>query len=130
MAVASSLDLISLDNLSRTCRQIHVSLLQYRNPLKTHTLHCVNEDVKLDPDDTLRYRARAGNWYYMEEVGRANGNYNGKSGQCARDMVAECRRCTRVVCRVCVSSQYPARVGGCNRILGMASCEYRSDTRA
>ncbi|KAK6089078.1 hypothetical protein SCUP234_00282 [Seiridium cupressi] len=81
MAVASSLDLISLDNLSRTCRQIHVSLLQYRSPLKLHSLHCINEDVALDPDDTLRYRARAGNWFYMEDVGRSGGNYNGKSGQ-------------------------------------------------
>ncbi|KAK9415609.1 hypothetical protein SUNI508_10268 [Seiridium unicorne] len=101
MAVASSLDLISLDNLSRTCRQIHVSLLQYRSPLKLHSLHCINEDVALDPDDTLRYRARAGNWFYMEDVGRSGGNYNGKSGQCARDMVAECRRCASVVCRNC-----------------------------
>ncbi|KAF3006122.1 hypothetical protein E8E14_003602 [Neopestalotiopsis sp. 37M] len=101
MAVASSLDLISLDNLSRTCRQIHASLLQYRAPLKSHTLHCEFEDVELDPDDTLRYRARAGNWFYMEELGNSSSNYNGKSGQCARDMVAECRRCARVVCRNC-----------------------------
>lgn len=101
MAIASSLDLISLDNLSRTCHQIHASLLQYRAPLKSHTLHCVYEDVELDPDDTLRYRARAGNWFYMEDIGRSgSSNYNGKSGQCARDMVAECRRCARVVCRV------------------------------
>ncbi|KAK6189183.1 hypothetical protein LQW54_013536 [Pestalotiopsis sp. IQ-011] len=100
MAIASSLDLISLDNLSRTCHQIHASLLQYRAPLKSHTLHCVYEDVELDPDDTLRYRARAGNWFYMEDIGRSgSSNYNGKSGQCARDMVAECRRCARVVCR-------------------------------
>jgi hypothetical protein len=103
MAVASSLDLISLDNLSRTCRQIHASLLQYRAPLKSHTLHCEFEDVELDPDDTLRYRARAGNWFYMEELGNSSSNYNGKSGQCARDMVAECRRCARVVCRVSTS---------------------------
>ncbi|KAI1841179.1 hypothetical protein JX266_012646 [Neoarthrinium moseri] len=101
MAIASSLDLISLDNLSRTCRRAHGALLQYRGSLITHTLHCVNEDVALDPDDTLRYRARAGNWFYMEDIGRAGGNYNGKSGQCARDMVAECRRCARVVCRNC-----------------------------
>ncbi|KAI0134558.1 hypothetical protein BJ170DRAFT_204807 [Xylariales sp. AK1849] len=102
MAIASSLDLNALDNLSRTCRQLHEALLQYRSPLVTHTLHCVNEDVALDPEDTLRYRARAGNLYYMEELGRASGtNYNGKSGQCARDMVAECRRCNTVVCRNC-----------------------------
>ncbi|KAI0019221.1 hypothetical protein F4780DRAFT_793518 [Xylariomycetidae sp. FL0641] len=102
MAIASSLDLNTLDNLSRTCRQAHDALLQYRNPLLSHTLHCANEDVPVDPESTFRYRARAGNWYYMEDVSRtAGGDYNGKSGSCARDMVAECRRCKKVVCRNC-----------------------------
>ncbi|OTA70617.1 hypothetical protein K449DRAFT_342528 [Hypoxylon sp. EC38] len=99
MAIASSIDLNTLDNLSRTCRQIHQALLQYRSTLLAHTLHCVNEDLPVDPEDTFRYRARAGNWYYMED-GRT-GDYNGKSGSCARDMVAECRRCGTVVCRNC-----------------------------
>ncbi|CAJ2503295.1 Uu.00g106890.m01.CDS01 [Anthostomella pinea] len=99
MAIASSLDLNTLDNLSRTCRQVRESLLQHRSPLVTHTLHCANEDVPIDPGDTFRYRARAGNWFYMED-GRT-GDYSGKSGSCARDMVAECRRCARVVCRNC-----------------------------
>ncbi|KAI1402259.1 hypothetical protein F4819DRAFT_290722 [Hypoxylon fuscum] len=99
MAIASSIDLNTLDNLSRTCRQVHQALLQYRSTVLIHTLHCVNEDVPVDPEDTFRYRARAGNWYYMED-GRT-GEYNGKSGSCARDMVAECRRCGTVVCRNC-----------------------------
>ncbi|KAI2779726.1 hypothetical protein F4815DRAFT_471955 [Daldinia loculata] len=99
MAIASSIDLNTLDNLSRTCRQVHQALLQYRSTLLAHTLHCVNEDVPVDPEDTFRYRARAGNWYYMED-GRT-GDYNGKSGNCARDMVAECRRCATAVCRNC-----------------------------
>ena len=98
MAIASSLDLNSLDNLSRTCHQIRRALLQYHDALITHTLHCENEDVPVDPEDTFRYRARAGNWFYMED---GRGDYAGKSGSCARDMVAECRRCARVVCRVC-----------------------------
>jgi hypothetical protein len=98
VAVASSLDLNTLDNLSRTCRQIRQDLLQYRKALLVSTLHCLNEDVPIDQDDTLRYRARAGNWFYMEDTGRTN--YNGKSGRCARDLVAECRRCNAVVCRV------------------------------
>jgi hypothetical protein len=59
-------------------------------------LHCSNEDVPVDRDETLRYRARAGNWFYMED-GRS---YNGKSGHCARDLVGGCRRCGEVVCRV------------------------------
>ncbi|KAI0012297.1 hypothetical protein F4779DRAFT_614746 [Xylariaceae sp. FL0662B] len=105
MAIASSIDLNTLDNLSRTCRQIREALLQYRSSVLQHTLHCVNEDVLVDPEDTFRYRARAGNWYYVED-GRA-GCYNGKSGSCARDMVAECRRCSRVVCRNCATKPPP-----------------------
>jgi hypothetical protein len=78
-------------------------LLQYRKMLLVSTLHCVNEDLPVDPEETLRYRARAGNWYYMQDAGRSS--YSGKSGQCARDLVAECRRCGTVVCRV--SDQAP-----------------------
>ncbi|KAI2624979.1 hypothetical protein GGR54DRAFT_594365 [Hypoxylon sp. NC1633] len=99
MAIASSIDLNTLHNLSRTCRQVRRALLQYRSTVLPHTLHCVNEDEPIDPERTFRYRARAGNWYYMED-GRT-GNYNGKSGSCARDMVAECRRCGTAVCRNC-----------------------------
>lgn len=64
------------------------------------TMHCSNEHIPVDPEDTMRYRARAGNWWYMEEFG-SNTNYYGKSGQCARDLVSECRRCKMVVCRNC-----------------------------
>lgn len=98
MAVASLLDLNALDNLSRTCRGVRQGLLQYRSSLVTHTLHCVNEDVVINPENTFNYRARAGNWFYMQEMG--GDRYCGKSGSCARDMVAECRRCAKVVCRV------------------------------
>lgn len=96
IAIASEIDLNTLDSLSRTCRRIHYSLLQYRKILLSSTLRCHNESIPVDPDETFRYRARAGNWFYMED-GR---NYNGKSGDCARDMVGECRRCGEVVCRV------------------------------
>ncbi|RYP45535.1 hypothetical protein DL768_008127 [Monosporascus sp. mg162] len=98
MAIASSLDLNTLDSLSRTCRQVRGALLQYRSSLVTHTLHCENDNLPIDPEDTLRYRARACNWYYMDD---GRGDYSSKSGSCARDMVAECRRCARVVCRNC-----------------------------
>ncbi|KXX76924.1 hypothetical protein MMYC01_208099 [Madurella mycetomatis] len=99
MSVAASIDLNTLDNLSRTCRQIRAGLLQYRKILLASTLHCSNEHLPVDPEETLRYRARAGNWFYMEDAGRSN--YSGKSGQCARDLVAGCRRCGTVVCRNC-----------------------------
>ncbi|KAK7991988.1 hypothetical protein PG988_000782 [Apiospora saccharicola] len=99
VAVASLLDLNALDNLSRTCRGVRQGLLQYRSSLVTHTLHCVNEDVIINPENTFNYRARAGNWFYMQEMG--GDRYCGKNGSCARDMVAECRRCAKVVCRNC-----------------------------
>jgi hypothetical protein len=104
MSVASSIDLNTLDNLSRTCRQIREGLLQYRKMLLVSTLHCVNEHLPVDPEDTLRYRARAGNWYYMQDMGRCS--FNGKAGQCARDLVGGCRRCGTVVCRVSSRPRY------------------------
>ncbi|KAF7543173.1 hypothetical protein G7Z17_g10948 [Cylindrodendrum hubeiense] len=97
IAIASSIDLNTLDALSRTCRLVHHGLLQYRSILLSSTLRCGNESVAVDPAETFRYRARAGNWFYMED-GR---NYSGKSGDCARDMVGECRRCNEVICRNC-----------------------------
>ncbi|KAF4880704.1 hypothetical protein CGCSCA1_v000553 [Colletotrichum siamense] len=97
MAIAEHIDLNTLDSLARTCRMVRQGLLQYRNILLSSTLHCSNELDPVDPESTFRYRARASNWYYMED-GRA---YNGKSGSCARDLVTECRRCETVVCRNC-----------------------------
>ncbi|KAK0727133.1 hypothetical protein B0T26DRAFT_615043, partial [Lasiosphaeria miniovina] len=99
-SVAASLDLNTLDNLSRTCRQIRAGLLQYRKPLLVSTLHCSREHLPVDPNEALRYRARASNWFYMiEDVFRFKDTP--KAGQCARDMVAECRRCGTVICRNC-----------------------------
>lgn len=104
--MATQLDLNDLDSLSRTCRGVHNSLLQNRPILLKSTLHCSNEDLPVDPESTLRYRARAGNWYYMEDTART-GSYNGKAGSCARDMVAKCRKCSTVVCRVKLSLSLP-----------------------
>ncbi|KAK4229598.1 hypothetical protein QBC38DRAFT_97122 [Podospora fimiseda] len=98
-AIASNIDLNTLDSLSQTCHQIRQNLLQNRDALVKSTLHCCNENLPVDPGESLRYRARAGNWFYMEEAGRAQ--ITGKSGQCARDLVSECRRCGTVVCRNC-----------------------------
>lgn len=95
-AIVSSIDLNTLDSLARTTFYIHDGLLQNRQVLMSSTLRCSNENVPVDREETLRYRARAGNWFYMED-GR---NYNGKHGHCARDLVGGCRRCDAVVCRV------------------------------
>ena len=89
IAIVSWLDLNSLDNLSRTCRQIRTNLLQYRGPLVTHTMHCYKEQPPLEPDDNEM------NWHYM-----SISDGHGRKGRCARDLVAESRRSARPVCRV------------------------------
>lgn len=98
-AIASQIDLNTLDALSRTCRQVRENLLQFRSQLLQSTLHCSNEDLLPDPEHTFRYRARAADWYFVE-VGRGS-NSTGKAGECARDLVGGCRRCKKVVCRNC-----------------------------
>ena len=69
--IASFIDLNTLDNLSRTCRQTRENLLQFRKQLITRTLRCSNDDVVPNSEHTLRYRARAADWYFVEE-GAAN----------------------------------------------------------
>jgi hypothetical protein len=96
IAIVASIDLNTLDALARTSRRIHDALIQYRTGLIAATLRCANTGVAFDPSETFRFRARAGNWFYMED-GR---NYNGKAGHCATDLVSECRRCATVICRV------------------------------
>ncbi|KJZ73846.1 hypothetical protein HIM_06739 [Hirsutella minnesotensis 3608] len=97
IAVASNIDLNTLDALARTSRGIHDGLIQYRTILLSSTLRCSNEADPVNRDELLRYRARASNWHYMDD-GRS---FNGKSGNCARDMVDGCRRCGDVICRNC-----------------------------
>lgn len=120
MAVAAQLDLNDLDSLSRTCRGVHDSLLQYRSILLKSTLHCTNEELPVDPESTLRYRARAGNWYYMEDTSRSS-YYNGKAGSCARDMVSKCRKCSTVVCRVSLVPRPPYSLAS-TRLTSGPSC--------
>lgn len=100
-AIASSIDLNTLDALSSSCRQIRANLLQYRSHLITSTLHCENEEIAPDPEHTFRYRARAADWYFVEGGRESLGSGAGKFGDCARDLVGGCRRCGRVVCRNC-----------------------------
>lgn len=76
-------------------------MLQFRKQLGGITIRCENDDVAPNKEHTLRYRARAADFYFLEDGGA---NIIGKVGQCARDMVQECRRCSRVVCRVCFTS--------------------------
>ncbi|RCI16019.1 hypothetical protein L249_1977 [Ophiocordyceps polyrhachis-furcata BCC 54312] len=95
-AVASHIDLNTLDALARVSRGLHDGLIQYRGGLLGATLRCSNEASPVNRDELLRHRARASNWHYVDH-GRS---FNGKSGNCAHDMVQECRRCGEVNCAI------------------------------
>lgn len=93
--LASQLDLNTLHDLSRTCRQFRVNLLEYRDQLVKHTLHCCNEQ-----DDAVdKAASRMADVKFSLSSSRSL--TSGRIGKCARDMVGECQRCGVVVCRVC-----------------------------
>ncbi|OCK79115.1 hypothetical protein K432DRAFT_383360 [Lepidopterella palustris CBS 459.81] len=100
--LASLLDLNSLHDLSRTCRQFRANLLQYRNQLVNQSLRCVYEDIK--PGDKLADRIRESQQAWRSSGSSSTGGRltSGKVGKCARDMVGECQRCGTVVCRNCI----------------------------
>ncbi|KAF2753439.1 hypothetical protein EJ05DRAFT_490136 [Pseudovirgaria hyperparasitica] len=105
--LASQIDLNTLHDLSRTCRQFRANLLQYRRQLVTQTLRCANEDQPVNASLADRFRESHSAW-----VGQSLGSYShritsGKIGQCARDMVGDCRRCGKIVCRNCTIKPPP-----------------------
>lgn len=89
--LAGQLDLNTLHDLSRTCRQFRANLLEYRHQVKRHTLHCCNEDGGGGHDNGV-------------DGPRLT---SGRIGKCARDMVGECSRCANVVCRNCTMKPPP-----------------------
>ncbi|CAI6342169.1 unnamed protein product [Periconia digitata] len=93
--LASQLDLNSLHDLSRTCRQFRANLLEYRDQLIKHTLLCENE--KADAGALLGTRIMEAHTGFRS----ARQLTSGRFGKCARDMVGECQRCAHVVCRNC-----------------------------
>ncbi|KAK7535221.1 uncharacterized protein J3D65DRAFT_604622 [Phyllosticta citribraziliensis] len=110
--LASLLDLNTLHDLSRTCRQFRANLLQYRNQLVTQSLKCSSEQLP---------GAAAGSDPRQAPNG-ADGRLgeritSGKIGKCARDMVGECRRCSVVVCRLARRAPRAGRVSTW-RVLG------------
>ena len=103
--LARSVDLNTLHALSRTCRQFHMNLIPYRQQLAKQTLRCENEYIETVSDmlnsgaaipDSVKSVLRL---LSQRPVGSGRIT-RGKVGKCARDMVAECRRCSKVVCRV------------------------------
>lgn len=92
--LARQLDLNDLHSLSRACRQFRANLLEYRDQLVRHTLHCA-----FDADDLgSRLGARLLEAQANFIAGRTL--TSGRVAKCARDMVAECQRCATTVCRV------------------------------
>lgn len=101
--LASLLDLNSLHNLSRTCRQFRVNLLQFRDQLVTQSLRCSKEDLQRGEALAARLRESRMIWRTSGPEAREWQGHritSGKVGKCARDMVGECRRCGTIVCRV------------------------------
>jgi hypothetical protein len=103
--LARYVDLNTLDSLSRTCRQVRATLLVFRHQLIKQTLRCENEDIEkisellrqgVDIPDNLKDMIRL-----LDQDNLYTGRLTrGRVGKCARDMVSECRRCSRTVCRV------------------------------
>lgn len=102
--IARHLDLNSLHDLSRTCRQFRANLLQHRRQLIPQTLRCVSDTLPAwKPEGVLR-EEEDDLWTTHGPAGiRIPRMTSGRVGTCARDMVGECRRCGTVVCRVGVS---------------------------
>lgn len=101
--LARQLDLNDLHDLSLTCRQFRVNLLQYRDQLIKQTLRCTNESRTMGPRLADRMRQSREAWHDRGGAISLMGSgriQSGRFGSCARDMVAECRRCGEVVCRV------------------------------
>lgn len=97
--LACLLDLNTLHDLSRTCRQFRANLFQYRTMLKTLTLRCENESF--DPSGgSAEHDQPLTNAQLYNQKKRSGRFTSGKVGPCARDMVGECRSCSTIVCRV------------------------------
>ena len=97
--LACLLDLNTLHDLSRTCRQFRENLFQYRRMLKMLTLRCENESP--DPSGSPTEDGQSLTTAHSHSQRRRPGRFaSGRVGPCARDMVGECRKCSQVVCRV------------------------------
>lgn len=107
--IARAIDLNTLYALSSTCRQFHVNLAPFRHQLARETLRCENEYIEtlaemLDSGSVLPDSVKSVIRLLSHPSGEQTRMTRGKVGKCARDMVDECRRCAKVVCRV---SQIP-----------------------
>ncbi|KKK26360.1 hypothetical protein ARAM_007210 [Aspergillus rambellii] len=101
--IARSIDLNTLHALSGTCRQFHANLAPYRQQLVKQTLRCENEYIETLSDmlssgaaipDSVKSVIRL-----LRRDALSSGQLtSGKVSKCARDMVAECRGCSKINC--------------------------------
>ncbi|KAL3470540.1 hypothetical protein BJX99DRAFT_48182 [Aspergillus californicus] len=106
--LARSIDLNTLHALAGTCRQVYANLAPYRQLLAKQTLRCENEYIETLSDmlhsgtaipDSVKSVIRL-----LSQGAMSSGQLtSGKVSKCARDMVAECRGCSKVVCRNCTA---------------------------
>ncbi|KAL4972817.1 hypothetical protein BDW66DRAFT_143417 [Aspergillus desertorum] len=106
--IARGVDLNTLYALSGTCRQFYANLAPYRQQLAKQTLRCENEYI-----ETLSEMLHSGTAIpdsvksvirLLSRGALSSGQLtSGKIAKCARDMVAECRGCSKVVCRNCTA---------------------------
>lgn len=112
LSLSAHLDLNDLHSLSLTSRSIHQSLSQYARRLKTISLRCTFDsqpllsDLRkaLEPTDSLSTHLdsrAAENEIHLTQPGQLSSAF--KISGCARDLVADCRRCGTVICRNCVA---------------------------
>ncbi|KAI4765617.1 hypothetical protein E4T52_06259 [Aureobasidium sp. EXF-3400] len=106
--IARHLDLNSLHDLSRTCRQFRANLLQHRRQLIPHTLRCVSDvSAASQKPRSVKESEEEDAWITRGPAGiRIPRLTSGKFGACARDMVGECRRCGTIVCRLLASANF------------------------
>jgi len=105
--LATYLDLNTLHELARTCRQVRAELLQHRELLIAQALRCANEHASSAAQSGGGRHTTHEPWYAVATAGSSDGIRferitSGRVGACARDLVGECRRCNRHVCRNCV----------------------------
>lgn len=104
--IARAIDLNTLYALSSTCRQFHVNLAPFRHQLARETLRCENEYIEtlaemLDSGSVLPDSVKSVIRLLSRPSGEQTRMTRGKVAKCARDMLGECRRCAKVVCRNC-----------------------------
>ncbi|KAJ5659593.1 hypothetical protein N7507_006044 [Penicillium longicatenatum] len=104
--IARAIDLNTLYDLSRTCRQFHVNLAPFRHQLVRETLRCENEYIEtvaemLDAGTAIPSSVKSVLQLLSQGSSESGRMTRGKVGKCARDMVGECRRCSKTVCRNC-----------------------------